>query len=218
MIFPRKVLTLEEIQTVLRWHEEKLCDDNARYSESRLWGNLMIFRLATCCGLRAKEIRHARVFDVQTDGQYPALKVRKESTKGMAAKRKARFIPLWWDAGTKVDLERYALYRRAVVGEEGLLIEAMRPTSHEIMSDSAMAYRFKTAIACLSELRVSQLSIHCGRHSFCSHALRAGRSLAEVQEAAGHRSMMTTMIYLHALESGKVPDIFPREIEGDDDD
>jgi site-specific recombinase XerD len=60
--------------------------------------------------------------------------------------------------------------------------------------------RFKTAIGCLGSERVKVLSIHCGRHSFCSHALAGGRTVVEVRDAAGHASVSTTNIYLHLVE------------------
>ena len=43
------------------------------------------------------------------------------------------------------------------------------------------------------------LTIHHGRHTFISHALAGGRSLAEVQDAAGHANVSITSAYLHAL-------------------
>ena len=42
-----------------------------------------------------------------------------------------------------------------------------------------------------------QITIHHGRHSFCSHALGGGRTLAEVRDAAGHANVATTSIYTH---------------------
>ena len=45
--------------------------------------------------------------------------------------------------------------------------------------------------------RQEELTIHHGRHSFVSHALAGGRSLAEVRDAAGHANISTTSIYAH---------------------
>ena len=50
-----------------------------------------------------------------------------------------------------------------------------------------------------TEERVQELSIHAGRHSFCSHALAGGRNLIEVRDAAGHANVATTSAYLHAV-------------------
>jgi site-specific recombinase XerD len=43
------------------------------------------------------------------------------------------------------------------------------------------------------------LAIHHGRHTFVSHALAGGRTLAEVKAAAGHASLLTTSVYLHVV-------------------
>ncbi len=49
-----------------------------------------------------------------------------------------------------------------------------------------------------------------GHHSFVSHALAGGRSLAEVRDAAGHANIATTSVYLHiATDDGDEPgDLF----------
>jgi integrase len=43
------------------------------------------------------------------------------------------------------------------------------------------------------------LTIHHGRHTFISHALAGGRTLAEVRAAAGHSNVAVTSVYLHVL-------------------
>jgi integrase len=50
------------------------------------------------------------------------------------------------------------------------------------------------------------LTIHHGRHTFISHALAGGRSLAEVRVAAGHSNLVTTSAYLHiAVDDDATP-------------
>jgi integrase len=44
---------------------------------------------------------------------------------------------------------------------------------------------------------LESLTIHHGRHTFISHALAGGRSLAEVRDAAGHANVSITSDYLH---------------------
>ena len=41
------------------------------------------------------------------------------------------------------------------------------------------------------------LTIDHGRHTFISHALAGGRTLAEVRDAAGHSNVSVTSSYLH---------------------
>jgi integrase len=57
--------------------------------------------LACCCGLRVSEIAALQLDDVAVDLQRPHLRLRREITKG----RRARCVPLWWDAGTLADLQ-----------------------------------------------------------------------------------------------------------------
>ncbi len=45
--------------------------------------------------------------------------------------------------------------------------------------------------------RLAALTIHHGRHTFISHALAGGRTLAEVRDAAGHSNVSITSAYLH---------------------
>ena len=58
--------------------------------------------------------------------------------------------------------------------------------------------------------RLRTLTIHHGRHTFISHALAGGRTLAEVKAAAGHASLLTTSVYLHVAvdEDGASGNLF----------
>ena len=57
--------------------------------------------------------------------------------------------------------------------------------------------RFRTACKTLGAARLEALTIHHGRHTFISHALAGGRTLAEVRDAAGHANVSVTSGYLH---------------------
>jgi len=41
--------------------------------------------------------------------------------------------------------------------------------------------------------------IHHGRHTFISHALARGRTLAEIRDAVGHANVSITSSYLHVV-------------------
>ena len=54
------------------------------------------------------------------------------------------------------------------------------------------------------------MTIHHGRHTFISHALAGGRTLAEVRDSAGHSNVGITSLYLHVAveDDGAVGDLF----------
>jgi integrase len=88
--------------------------------------NLVIVRLACCCGLRVSEIANLQLDDVVVDVTRPHLRLRRGTTKGGASRR----VPLWWDAGTLADLQGWKNKR---VGD--------RATEHAPFVCSVQAHR-----------------------------------------------------------------------------
>lgn len=198
-----KILSSDEIQTVLA---DLQC---SRVKSGPL--HLTIFRLSCCCGLRRKEISGSNIGDLILAGPRPVLRVRKETTKGRNGKRKARQVPLWWDAGTMEDLRAWRDLRLEQTGgdESQPLICSVRAG---FCGQRLTAKKIAAQWACfvcnsLGDERGKQLRIHSGRRSFISHALAKGRGLAEVRDAVGHSNVATTNLYLYALEGG-VADLF----------
>ena len=73
----------------------------------------------------------------------------------------------------------------------------------------AIRRRFLSACKVLGPARLRTLTIHHGRHTFISHALAGGRTLAEVRDAAGHANISITSTYLHvAVEDDGVGELF----------
>jgi integrase/recombinase XerD len=70
--------------------------------------------------------------------------------------------------------------------------------------------RFRRSSKVLDEDRFESLTAHDGRHSFVSHALAGGRTLAEVRDAAGHASIATTSVYTHVAvdDDGEIGELF----------
>src|SRR6478752_2370678 len=100
---PTKILTRGELAAVLADLRRKA----PRSKNTRL--NLVIFRLATCCGLRASEIAMLQIADVRTELPRPHLRIRVGASKG----GRSRTVPLWWDAGTLADLTEWRAARLA---------------------------------------------------------------------------------------------------------
>jgi integrase len=67
------------------------------------------------------------------------------------------------------------------------------------LSRHTLRKRFRTACKVLGRERLASLTIHHGRHTYISHALAGGRTLAEVRDAAGHTNVSITSVYLHAV-------------------
>ncbi len=98
---PTKILTRREVGAVLA----DLARKAPRSPNTRM--NLVLFRLAACCGLRASEIAQLQVGDVRTELPRPHLRIRAGAAKG----GRPRIVPLWWDAGTLADLAAWKKHR-----------------------------------------------------------------------------------------------------------
>jgi len=194
---PTRILTIDEITAVVTSLRRR-----AQRSPNS-FQNLIIFRLACCSGLRRREAAGLSLGDLCLSGPKPAISVPKEVAKG----RRPRVVPLYWDAGTLADLRAWYEYRKAHGATADSPFLCSLSTGKGLIPD-VLARRWRTAIRILGPQRVRQVSIHAGRHTFCSLALAGGRSLVEVQRAAGHANVSTTNIYLHLIER-QVPDLFP---------
>ena len=198
------ILSAEEVQRVLRYF--------AKQSPGRrAWTNLAIFRLSCCCGLRRKEIAGLNLGDVVVAGPRPCIRVSASITKGREGKRRSRIVPLWWDEGTRRDLEQFIVRRKAsgATASDPLICCTRPPRRGQRMALRTVDRRWSVLLVrVLGRERAKQLSIHKGRHSFITHALHVGRSLVEVQRAAGHASIEMTSRYAHLLERENIPDLF----------
>ena len=201
---PTRILTRDEVFNVLNDLQYR-----ARRSVNS-WQNLILFRLSCCCGLRVKEICGLNIGDVTAVGPGACIKIRKAITKGKAAKRRVRRIPLSWSPSTQEDIAKWIAKR---VEDGALLTDPVvcvqrkdRPGKR--LTREVASRRWKTAIRCLGPERVRQLSIHCGRHSFASHAIFRGRDIVSVRDAMGHANISTTSVYSHVLDAGDLPDVF----------
>ncbi len=186
-----------------------LCDLRKRAARlPNVHMNLAIVRLACCCGLRASEIGGLRLGDVRVDMARPHLVVRAQHAKLGRPRR----VPLWWDAGTLADLTSWRDHRRkqGAGRDEPFICSLQRATFGDPLNRHVLRRRFHTACRVLGWDRLRTLTIHHGRHTFISHALAGGRTLAEVKAAAGHANLLTTSVYLHVVvnEREEVGDLF----------
>ncbi|GAG31174.1 unnamed protein product, partial [marine sediment metagenome] len=165
-----KILTRRELRAVLT----ALSRRSRRSLNARL--SLVIVRLACCCGLRVSEIANLRLDDVRVAGDRPHIRVPRSLGKG----HRARTVPLWWDAGTLADVVAWTAERRQQGATAGdLLVCSMLANRRgQALSRHALRLRFQRACGSLGPQRAARVTIHHGRHTFISHALAGGRTLA----------------------------------------
>ena len=191
-----KILTRGELHTVLA----NLSRRSRRSLNARM--SLVIVRLACCCGLRVSEISNLRLDDIRVGGDRPHIRIPRSLGKG----RRARTVPLWWDAGTLADISAWRAERQQQGATAGdLLVCSMLANRRgQLLSRHALRLRFQRACGSLGPQRAARVTIHHGRHTFISHALAGGRTLAEARDAAGHSHVGITSLYLHvAVEEGR---------------
>jgi integrase len=153
---PTKILTRSELITVLADLKRKAL----RSPTTRQ--NLIIFRLAVCCGLRVSEIAQLQIADVRVESARPHLRIRRGAAKG----GKSRIVPLWWDAGTLADLAAWKAERlRLGVEPDAPFVPNRRATQ---LSRHTLRKRFRTACKVLGrerldrDLRVSVPRVEAG--------------------------------------------------------
>ena len=200
-----KILRRGEIATVLaELHRKARRSKNTKLT-------LTLFRLTSCAGLRVSEACGLRLRDVRVNADRPHIKVpaavakgrktRKVNGKAVKVGRRAvaREVSLLWDASTLSDLRSWKEFRERQGASAGDYFLCSQQTSAfgRPLDRRNARIRFIGACKVLGEDRAGELSVHSGRHSFVSHALHGGKSLAEVQRAAGHSNVSITSLYVH---------------------
>lgn len=203
---------------ILTKDEVKLVQDSLRKGRKRqnIRQNEIIFRLATCCGLRVSEMCKLVISDLTLTGPRPSIRVQKKNVKG---KTRMRTVPLWWDAGNLEVLIDWVKHRKAMGAKpsDPLLctmrtgtspaLHCYRQEGRPLRRDEA-AKRWKAAIRVLGAERRRQVSVHCGRHTFASHAIAAGRTIVEVQQALGHSELAATSVYMHLVANDSAKQLY----------
>jgi len=155
--------------------------------------NHAYFSVVYSCGLRLSEAMHLRVADV--DGKRGFLHVH----HGKGAKD--RYVPLP-EMTLYILREYWRTHRNA---------EWLFPGLGRSGKKGPKATRPVTSVTVQGALRrtVKRLGIrkrvtpHTFRHSYATHMLEAGVPVRHVQEALGHASLASVMIYLHITSHGK---------------
>ena len=149
--------------------------------------NRVMFALAYDAALRREEVCSLTIADI--DPTHRTLRIRAEVTKN----RQERIVPYSADASALY--QAYLAHRRTVSRERGPLF----------LSESRRNYARPLSIWTWSKVvegiaarsGVAQLTTHTLRHLCLTDLARAGWQLHEIATFAGHRSLQTTLRYIH---------------------
>lgn len=183
MIDNERVLKPAEVREIVT----RLRKQAKRYYLTRR--NLILFDLATFCGLRVSELCGLRLGDIRL-GVSPSLRIPSSIAKGS----KPRTVPLTWDADALSDITAWVALRRARGATDADYVLHTRTGTPLDRHTARMIY----VRACRRVGR--HVTIHAGRHTFVSLALNAKRHIAAVMAAAGHANISTTSRYIHMIE------------------
>ena len=144
----------------------------------------VMFRLLYSSGLRRMELLNLRVSDIDTkDGK---MRIRVNSGKGS----KDRYTVL--SHRILKELRRYFIMCKP----KDYLFNGQKKGSQ--MSKGALRHALDTAVKRSGLKR--KVNPHLLRHCFASHALEEGLNIKTLQHLLGHKSIHTTLIYLHVSE------------------
>jgi len=177
-VTPPTVMSVDEVRTVLASLPNMM--------------NQVFYTVVYTLGLRLGEARN--LAPSQIDSKRMCVEVRD-------AKGDDRIIPLaestlamlraWWKT------HRNALFVFPAPGRDGKQgASATTPVAESTVQGALRRTVKKLQIA-------KNIHPHTFRHSYATHLLEAGVPIQHVQECLGHRSLVTTMIYLHVTESGR---------------
>lgn len=146
-----------------------------------------MFALAYDAALRREELCSIQIRDI--DPAYRLLRIRAEATKN----RRGRTVPYSEATG-----QLYAAYleiRSRLSGERGplFLSESPRNQGHPLT-----IWAWSKVTKEISEAaRVPEFTSHALRHLCLTDLARAGWDIHEIATFAGHRSLESTMFYIH---------------------
>lgn len=174
--YPKEKPSLPE---VLSRQELKQLFDGCKNLKHRV-----MFRLMYSAGLRRNELCTLLQTDIETkDGKF---RIRINKGKG----EKDRYTVL-----SKVIVEELREYYLSVRPKKYLFNgrDKSVPMSHAGLRHALLAAIKKSGIK-------RRVNLHILRHCFASHALEDGMNIKTLQYLLGHKSVLTTMIYLHVSE------------------
>jgi integrase len=161
-------------------------------------------------GLRLHEALNLQIGDIDSE------RMRIHVHRGKGAKD--RYVPL--PASTLDSLRSYWKLHRNPVWIFPRLGRSSKegPTATIPMNKSSVQGALRRV---LKQLKFKKrISVHTLRHSYATHLLEAGVNIRRIQQYLGHRSLNSTMIYLHLTTQGhqRAYGIINELMKGDDHD
>ncbi|WP_397601332.1 tyrosine-type recombinase/integrase [Silvanigrella sp.] len=157
----------------------------------KAWLRFVVFSTLSHVGMRATELCSLKIIDLDISGKLPRLHLKIKG--GML------HSPLISDELAAL-LKKYIVTLRPLAKPEDSLF-TLSPYSKRPLSRDYLA-RLVTTIA--KENGISkEISPHSCRATVASHLHRNGTSLSEIQDLLGHKSMMTTMMYIRKTDEEK---------------
>ena len=149
--------------------------------------NRVMLAFAYDAGLRREELCSLRSDDI--DPSRRTLRIRAETTKG----RRERVVP--YSVSSSELLHHYLLHRRTLGQSRGplFLSESRRNYTQPITIWSWS----KVVLELARRAQVERFSTHTLRHLCLTDLARAGWDIHEIAAFAGHRSIQTTLLYIH---------------------
>lgn len=173
------VLTVEEVHAIIE-------AVNTLHNRTYLW-------TVYSCGLRLNEGLHLQVSDIDSG----RMMVHVHRGKGA----KDRYVPL--PERTLHLLREYWVTHHNPVWLFPALGRDKKQASranHPMPTSTAQGALRRAVLQLGLKKRVS---VHTLRHSYATHCIEAGINVRIVQQYLGHRSLQTTMLYLHLTSTGQ---------------
>ena len=149
--------------------------------------NRFMLALAYDAGLRREELCVLRSDDI--DPAHRTLRIRAETTKTRAG----RVVP--YSATTGALLDAYLAHRRALTRARGPLFVS---ESRRNRADAITLWTWSKVVRSIAlRADVPQFSTHTLRHLCLTDLARSGWDLHTIARFAGHRSLATTLQYIH---------------------
>lgn len=175
----REALTETQINLVLQ---------NVKNNKEKL-----IFLLGVCCGCRANEICNIRLDDFVVKGDKILLYLLGKGRDG-----KVDYVPISNDLYEFI--EQYIKEYNIV----DYLITSDYKSDGSKVTNKTIRYIVKQMLRRVG-IDDDKYSMHSCRHSFATISIKNGADIRQVQQALRHRSLETSMIYLHDLDARNNP-------------